>query len=502
MSIEPSSVAPRTESDSAAIASPWTNATRGTRREFLARNAMGIGGVALAWLLDQERLLATPGKIPQQRPVFDLLPKTPPRPARATAMISLFMHGGPSHVDLTDPKPELSRRDGGDYPGEVVYSFVNRASKKLLGSPWKFAPRGQCGTEISELLPELAGIVDDICLIRSMHTGHNGHEVSIRYFHGGIPAVTGRPTMGAWLTYALGSEARDLPAYMVLSDPGGHPVDGVHNWSSGWMPPLYQGTVLRPKDPRILNLEPPPQLRGVTQRQNLDLLRELNRMHLERHPGEADLEARIASYELAAAMQTAAAEALDIQRETAATHRLYGLDDPATKEYGTRCLIARRLVERGVRFVQLFLGGQPWDTHQNIRANLPAVCRRTDKPAAALVKDLKQRGLLDTTLVHWGGEIGRLPVVEGSGETVGRDHNGQGFSTWLAGGGVRAGMAYGETDEFGHRAAVNVVSPNDYQATLLHLFGLEHERLVYHHNGQEQRLTDGRPARIVREILS
>jgi hypothetical protein len=289
---------------------------------------------------------------------------------------------------------------------------------------------------------------------------------------------------------------------MVLSDPGGHPVDGVHNWSSGWMPPLYQGTVLRPKDPRILNLEPPPQLRGVTQRQNLDLLRELNRMHLERHPGEADLEARIASYELAAAMQTAAAEALDIQRETAATHRLYGLDDPATKEYGTRCLIARRLVERGVRFVQLFLGGQPWDTHQNIRANLPAVCRRTDRPTAALVKDLKQRGLLDTTLVHWGGEIGRLPVVEGSGETVGRDHNGQGFSTWLAGGGVRAGMAYGETDEFGHRAAVNVVSPNDYQATLLHLFGLEHERLVYHHNGQEQRLTDGRPARIVREILS
>lgn len=473
-----------------------------SRRKFLQENAMGVGAVALAWLLQQDRLLASPGKVPQQRPVFDLKPKSPPLPARATAMISLFMHGGPSHVDLTDPKPELTKRSGNDYPGEVVFSFVNRASKKLLGSPWKFARHGQCGTEISELLPELAGIVDDICLIRSMHTGHNGHEVSIRYFHSGLPAVTGRPTMGSWLTYALGSESQNLPAYMVLVDPGGHPVDGVHNWSSGWMPPLYQGTVLRPKEPRILNLDAPPQLRGEPQRQNLDLLARLNRAHLERHPGEADLEARIASYELAAAMQTAAKEALDISGETAATHRLYGIDQPATQEYGTRCLIARRLVERGVRFVQLFLGGQPWDNHQNIRGTLPAICQRTDKPAAALVKDLKQRGLLDTTLVHWGGEIGRLPVVEGSGDSVGRDHNGQGFSTWLAGGGIRPGMTYGETDEFGHKAVTHVVSPNDYQATLLKLFGLDHTQLVYHHNGQQQRLTDGRPARVINEILA
>ncbi len=253
---------------------------------------------------------------------------------------------------------------------------------------------------------------------------------------------------------------------MVLTDPGGHPVDGVNNWSSGWMPPLFQGTVLRPKEPRILNLDPPAQLRGDLQRQNLDLLRELNRAHLERHPGEADLEARIASYELAAAMQTAAKEALDVSQESAATHRLYGLDDPATKEYGTRCLIARRLVERGVRFVQLFLGGQPWDNHNNIRGTLPEICRRTDKPAAALVRDLKQRGMLDTTLVHWGGEIGRLPVVEGTGDSVGRDHNGQGFSTWLAGGGIRPGMTYGETDEFGHKAVKDVVNHFDYHATL------------------------------------
>jgi len=473
-----------------------------SRRQFLAQNALGIGTVALAWLLQQEQLLAVPKKIPQTRPTFDLKPKAPPATPRAKSVISLFMHGGPSHVDLTDPKPELSKRDGSDYSGEIVYSFVNRASKKLLGSPWKFAKHGKCGTEISELMPHLASIVDDVCLIRSMHTGHNGHEVSIRYFHSGLPAVTGRPTLGSWLTYALGCESQNLPAYMVLVDPGGHPVDGVNNWSSGWMPPLFQGTVLRPKEPRILNLDPPQALRGDLQRQNLDLLQDLNRAHLAAHPGEADLEARIASYELAAAMQTAAKEALDISQETEATHRLYGLDDPKTKEYGTRCLIARRLVERGVRFVQLFLGGQPWDNHTNIRGTLPEICHRTDKPAAALVMDLKQRGMLDSTLVHWGGEIGRLPVTEGSGDTVGRDHNGQGFSTWLAGGGIKPGMTYGETDEFGHKAVTNVVNPNDYQATLLHLFGLDHTQLVYHHNGQEQRLTDGRPARIVQEVLA
>lgn len=479
-----------------------TNHIMPSRRQFLSENALGIGAVALAWMLHQDKLLATPANVPKSNPTFDLKPKAPPATPRAKAMISLFMHGGPSHVDLTDPKPELSKHNDKDYPGEVVYSFVNRASKKLLGSPWKFSKHGQCGTELSELLPKLANIVDDICLVRSMHTGHNGHEVSIRYFHSGLPAVLGRPTLGSWLTYALGNENQNLPAYMVLVDPGGHPVDGVNNWSSGWMPPLFQGTVLRPKEPRILNLDPPPHLRGEMQRQNLDLLARLNQQHLSRHPGEADLEARIASYELAASMQTAAKEALDISQETEATHKLYGLDQNETREYGTRCLIARRLIERGVRFVQLFLGGQPWDNHQGIKANLPAIARRTDQPCAALVQDLKQRGLLSTTLVHWGGEIGRLPVVEGSGDTVGRDHNGQGFTNWFAGGGFKAGMTYGETDEFGHKAVTNVVTPNDYQATLLHLFGLDHTKLVYHHNGQEQKLTDNRPARIVQEIIA
>ena len=474
-----------------------------TRRGFLAENAMGIGAVALAWLNSQQSGFAAPVKPPSTPIHFDLKPKLPHFTPRATAMISLFQHGGPSHVDLFDPKPELTRLSGSDYPGEVQFSFVNGASKALLGSPWKFAKRGQCGTEISELMPHLAEIIDDVCLIRSMHTGANGHEVSIRYFHGGIPGVVGRPTMGSWLVYGLGSESQELPAYLVLTDPGGHPVDGVSNWTNGFMPPLFQGTVLRPREPRILNLEAPAHLRGAIQEQNLAFLRQLNERHLELHPGEADLEARIASYELAAAMQTAASDALDISQETAATHAMYGLDNPETSEYGTRCLIARRLVERGVRFVQLFLGGQPWDNHSNIREGLPAICRRTDKPSAALVKDLKQRGLLDTTIVHWGGEIGRLPVTESHGDLAlaGRDHNGQGFSAWVAGGGFQPGITYGETDEFGHRAVTNVVTPNDFQATLLHLFGLDHSKLSYLQGGLEQHLTAGREARVIHDIV-
>ena len=480
-----------------------SNPTSVTRRGFLSENAMGIGSMALAWLLNQDQLRATPASIPSGPQHFNMLPKLPHATPRARAMISLFMHGGPSHVDLLDPKPQLTKYHGTEYSGDVKYSFVQRASKTLLGSPWKFRPRGQCGTEVSELLPHIGGIADELCVIRSMHTGFNGHEVSLRYWHSGIPGVVGRPTLGAWVTYGLGSETDELPAYMVLTDPGGLPVDGVHNWTQGWMPPLFQGTVLRPKEPRILNLDPPAYLRGEAQRYNLDFLRKLNQRHLETHPGVTDLEARIASYELAARMQVAAKEALDISGETEATCKLYGLDNPKTKEYGTRCLIARRLVERGVRFVQLFLDRQPWDTHTTIRKDLPSLCRRIDQPSAALVIDLKQRGLLDSTLVHWGGEIGRLPVTESHGapEKAGRDHNGQGFSCWLAGGGIRGGMTYGNTDEFGHRAVENKVSPNDYQATVLHQFGLDHSKLVYHHSGQAQALTDGRDCRVIHDVL-
>ena len=471
------------------------------RRRFLWRNTMGIGGLALGWLLNREGLLAKPLKPDLTAQSHSMLPKRPHHEPRAKAMISLFMHGGPSHMDLTDPKPELTRLDGKEYSGDVHYSFANEASRTLLGSPWKFKKHGQCGMDFSELLPHTADIADDLCMIRSMHTGHNGHEVSIRYINAGIPAVLGRPSLGAWLTYALGSETDELPAYMVLSDPGGHPVDGVHNWTNGFLPSLYQGTVLRAKEPRIFNLNAPAQLKGDVQLNYLDFLGQLNEAHLAKRPGEHTLEARINSYELAARMQTAATEALDISGESTATKKLYGIDQDATREYGTRCLIARRLVERGVRFVQLFLNGQPWDNHENIHGALPGICRRTDRPAAALVTDLKQRGLLDSTVVHWGGEIGRLPVVQ-SRSKPGRDHNGQGFSTWLAGGGFKPGTIYGETDEVGHRAVVNKVTANDYQATLLHQFGFEHQELVYKHNGQQQKLTADRPARVVSDILA
>jgi hypothetical protein len=484
------------------VTSMHSNTPANSRRWFLQQTGMGVGALALQWMLTQESATAIPPVL-KSKPHNDLRPRTPHFPPRATAMISMFQHGGPSHMDLTDPKPELSKFNGTEYAGDIQFSFVNEASKKLLGSPFQFQPHGECGTELSELLPHTAGVVDEICLIRSMHTGANGHEVSIRYFHGGIPAVLGRPTFGSWLTYALGSETQDLPAFMVLADPGGHPVDGATNWSNGFMPSMFQGTVLRPKEPRIFNLQPPTHLSGAYQRQNLDFLQRLNRRHLASHPGESDLEARIASYELAARMQIAASDALDISQETAATHSMYGLDNPKTREYGTRCLLARRLVERGVRFVQLFHSGQPWDNHSSIKTGLASICQKTDQPAAALVADLRQRGLLDTTLVHWGGEIGRLPVTQdhGAPEKAGRDHNGQGFSIWLAGGGIRGGMTFGKTDDFGHRAIENIVTPNDFQATVMHLFGLNHEDVVYPHGNQQQIVTANRPARVVSELI-
>jgi hypothetical protein len=476
--------------------------SRATRRHFLATSAMSLGGVALAWLLNEEGLLAEPARPDLAPRHFDLTPRAPHFARRARAMISLFMQGGPSHLDLLDPKPGMARYGGRPFPGTVQYDNAAEASARVLASPWRFRRHGQSGIEVSELLPHLAGVVDDITVIRSMHTSVNNHVQSIHALNT-ARIFAGRPVLGSWLTYGLGAESQDLPAYVVLTDPVSLPVVGVENWSAGWLPSLYQGTAIRPREPRILNLDPPPGLRGAPQENYLGYLRRLNRGHLERHPGELDLEARVAGYELAARMQTAAREALDVSREGPATRRLYGLDDPVTAEYGTRCLIARRLVERGVRFVQVFTRNQFWDHHGQIRTALPAACRMTDRPAAALIRDLKGRGLLDTTLVHWGGEMGRLPVIQNDTgpERVGRDHNTHGFSQWLAGGGVKGGCVYGATDDFGHRAVVDPVSHCDYLATVLHLFGLNHRRLVYSRGGRELTLTDGQPCRVVREIL-
>jgi hypothetical protein len=472
-----------------------------TRRRFLADSGMGLGAVALAWLLKEDRLLAMPEK-PELDRRFDLLPKAPHFQPQARAMISLWMQGGPSHMDLFDPKPELAKLDGQKFPGEIKYDNAAQASPKVLASPWKFGKHGQCGMDVSELLPHFAGIVDDVTLIRSMHTGVNNHGQSIFALQTGRTQA-GRPVLGSWLTYGLGSASRELPAFVALTDPRGLPVEGVQNWTNGWLPSLYQGTAVRAREPRILNLDAPARLRGEAQTNYLGYLEQLNRDHLRRHPGELDLEARIASYELAAKMQTAAKEALDISRESDAVKRLYGIDDPATQDFGTRCLIARRLVERGVRFVQVYTGNQTWDHHNGILKSLPAACLYVDKPSAALVKDLKARGLLDSTVVHWGGEMGRLPVVQNDAgrEKVGRDHNTYGFSMWVAGGGFKAGCIHGATDEFGHKAVENVVNHFDYHATLLQLFGLDPKRLAYKRNGIEQSLLDGQAGRVVRELL-
>ncbi|WP_395718380.1 DUF1501 domain-containing protein [Prosthecobacter sp.] len=475
-----------------------------TRRSILNRSCYGIGGIALATLLQEQGLLATSEQAKAQH--FDLTPKRPHRFGQAKAMISMFMQGGPSHMDLFDPKPELVKLDGKEFPGEVKYDDAAGASREVMGPQWKFGKYGQCGMDVSELLPHFSRIVDDVTLIRSMHTGVNNHGQSIYALMNG-QVTGGRPTLGSWITYGLGSENQDLPAYVALTDPRGVPVLGVDNWSNGWLPSLYQGTVIRPKEPRIPNLDAPLSLKGDAQARYLNFVQRINREHLEARPGESDLEARIQSFELAARMQTAAKEALDISKESEATKKLYGIDNPAAAEFGTRCLIARRLVERGVRFVSLFTGNQTWDHHQSILTGLPATCLYVDQGAAALVTDLKQRGLLDTTVVHWGGEMGRLPVIQNRAgakdrKTVGRDHNTYGFSMWVAGGGFKGGHMHGETDEFGHHAVKDVVNHYDYHTTLLHLFGLDPKKLSYKRNGTDMTLVENPQSRVVSEILA
>jgi len=470
-----------------------------SRRHFLTQQAFGIGGLGLAWLVQQDLANAAPPVPGKDREKYDLLPRPSAQPPQARAMISMFMQGGPSQIDLFDPKPELTRRHMQSYTGDIQIDSPAEATSKLFGSPWKFTAHGESGIELSELLPNLGSVADDICLIRSMQTGVSNHVQSIHAINTG-KIDAGRPGLGAWMTYALGSESQNLPAYVVLKDPGGLPVVGTENWSSGWLPSVYQGTVVRPEEPRILNLDPPTHLRGEVQERFLSYLQGVNRKHLEKHPGEHDLSARIQTYELAARMQVSAKEALDISKESEAVQKLYGIDDPITRDYGSRCLIARRLVERGVRFVQIFTADQTWDHHGSIATALPAVCQRTDKPAAALVADLKRLGMLDTTLVHWGGEMGRLPVIQNE-KNIGRDHNTFGFSMWLAGGGVKGGHVHGVTDELGHKAVDKIVNHYDYHATLMYLFGLDQQQVSFTRPTGTGKLLDNPSAKIVGEIL-
>ena len=480
------------------------NSSPFSRRHFLS-GAYGMGTIALATLLREQGLLANP-ELAGQPHHYDLKPKPAHGFGRAKAMISMFMQGGPSHIDLFEPKPELMKLDGKNFPGEVKYDDAAGASREVMGPQWKFRPRGQSGIEMSDLVPHMGGIADEMTLIRSMHTGVNNHGQSIYSLINGSIAG-GRPTLGSWVTYGLGADNQDLPAYVALTDPRGLPVLGVDNFSNGWLPSLFQGTVIRSKEPRILNLDPPMSLKGEAQERYLHFVQRLNKEHAAARPGETDLESRIESFELAARMQTAAKEALDVSQESPATIKLYGIDKPPTEEFGKRCLIARRLIERGVRFVSIFTGNQTWDHHSSILTSLPTACLQVDQPAAALVLDLKQRGLLDTTIVHWGGEMGRLPVIQNRAGAkgragVGRDHNTYGFSMWVAGGGFKSGCAHGATDEFGHQAVEKIVNHYDYHATLLHLFGLDQKKLSYKRNGTEQVLVDNPAARVVADILA
>jgi hypothetical protein len=456
------------------------------RRDFLRRAGAGFGMIALASILADEGLLAAE---PDPTALNPLAPKPPHHPAKARRVIFLFMSGGPSHLETFDPKPDLQRLHGQRLPPSFGMVKTRRAvdRNKLLATQRTFRKHGQSGIEVSDLLPHVAGRVDDLCVLRGCHGDSVTHPESVYLMNTGS-ILMGRPSLGAWLAYGLGTENQDMPAFVVLPDPGGWVKGGAPAWGNGFLPAAYQGTTLRGGSSPILHLAPPAGVSAAQQRRTLDLVNRLNREHLHRHEDDSELSARIAAYELAFRMQTSAPEVVDVAGETAATRRLYGLDQSETAEFGLRCLLARRLIERGVRFVQLYCGDtNGWDAHSDIEGNHGKLCRQSDLPIAGLLRDLKGRGLLDSTLVIWGGEFGRTPMSEG---TNGRDHNPHGFTMWLAGGGIRGGQVVGATDDVGLRAAEEKAHVHDVHGTVLHLLGLNHKALTYRHNGRNERLTD------------
>lgn len=461
-----------------------------SRREFLAKAANGFGSLALASLLCSEGVGKTPAATQRPPASNPLAPKQPHFTPKAKAVIFLFMVGGPSQMETFDPKPVLDKLHGEQMPasfGEVKSQFV-KTGTPLLGSHWKFRQHGQSGIEVSELLPHTAECIDDIAVLRSCYTDSFVHAPAMYQMTSGrvLPA---HPSLGSWVTYGLGSESANLPSYCVMTQPEGLPEGGAPMWGAGYLPSYYQGTQLRNGVTPILHLQPSAEISRAQQSNMLKFMRGMNEMNMR--ADDSELQARIASYELAFRMQQHAPEAVDLSKESAATKRLYGLDSAETREFGTRCLLARRLVERGVRFILLFSGGGPvstqWDAHDDIKGNHEKMCRWTDKPTAALLKDLKSRGLLDSTLVVWGTEFGRTPVSENG---KGRDHNPTAFSMWMAGGGVKGGQVIGQTDEIGFKTVGPRFHPRDIHATMLQLLGLDQMRLTYLHNGRNERLTD------------
>lgn len=419
---------------------------------------------------------------------------------RAKRMIWLFMHGGPSHVDLFDHKPGLIKYSGKKLPQDFGDVMTRRkvAGNPLLAPIKPFRPRGESGIMVSDFLPEMSTIVDDLCVIRSLHGDSVNHPQSVYQMNTGS-ILMGHPSFGSWLAYGLGSENEDMPAFVVLPDPGGGLKGGPSAWGSGFLPATFQGTTMRPGKTPILNLDTPKGIPARRQRNTLDLIQQLNREHLAGRVDD-ELSARMNAYELAFRMQSSAPEAVDFSQESAETLSLYGIDNPATRDFGQRCLLARRMIERGVRFVQVYSGDtNGWDAHKDVLQNHGEHCAKTDKPVTALIKDLKRSGLLDDTLVVWCGEFGRMPMSE---QGTGRDHNPWGYCGWICGAGTTGGRTYGETDEVGLRAAEDRVHVNQFHATLLHLMGLDHRSLAYFHNGLDQRLTGPAEVDLVEGLLA
>ena len=460
-----------------------------TRRHFFRQAGFGIGGAALFRLLQ--------GDSRANGTHF---------PAKAKSVIYLFMAGAPSHLDLFDPKPKLQELDGQDCPDSLLkgerFAFIEGVPK-VLGSPYSFERYGDSGTELSELLPHLSGVVKEIAVVRSLHTTQFNHAPAQIFMNTGHQVV-GRPSMGSWLTYGLGSEASDLPGFVVLLSGENDPDGGKSCWGSGFLPTVHQGVEFRSEGDPVLFLRNPDGVSPRARRESLDLMRKLNQEHLEA-VGEPEIETRIASYEMSYRMQTSVPELMDISREPASIHELYGTE-PGRASFANNCLLARRLVERGVRFVQLYHWG--WDTHgtssqDDIATALPARCEETDRASAALVRDLRERGLLDETLVIWGGEFGRTPMNEGRNRSkfIGRDHHPRAFSVWLAGGGIHGGITVGATDELGYNIVEDPIDVHDLHATALHLLGLDHESLTYRFQGRDFRLTDV-SGRVVTKLLT
>jgi hypothetical protein len=450
--------------------------------------------LGLAALMQDEGLL-NPAKAANISEINPLAPRNSHFVGKAKSVIWLFINGGPSHVDTWDYKPELEKRDGKALEGfDRFTGFFANAVGPLMKSPFKFKQYGECGKHVSEIFPNMSQHVDKMAFIHSGYGKSNNHSPALFMMNTGMTQM-GNPCVGSWVTYGLGSESRELPAFVVMSDPKGRGLPKGHaaNWGAGFLPSIFQGTWLKPTGEPIDNLKPPKELVGPRQRAQLDLLARLNKRHFEQNPAELEFAARMESFELAYRMQTAAPETIDVNSEPEHIKKLYGLDDNRCSHFAKQCLIARRMVERGVRFVQLYSGGmenqRSWDGHNDIKGNHTGFASETDKPIAGLLADLEQSGLLDDTLVIWGGEFGRLPVAQKSGKP-GRDHNPHAFTFWLAGGGAKGGVSYGATDEIGHKAAENRVNVHDLHATILHLLGMNHERLTYRYNGRDFRLTD------------